>query len=131
MDDERLHQIIEDDLCEQCDEPAMPYDSYWDIPYCATHAMEYLADVALEDYTEASAELADQAMLVHLTFRAVVDSAECCSCPDRGMSRLAPPEFCFATFNACTRHAGMVWMPHELETRETWEYELDAEFNDK
>ena len=84
MDDERLHQIIEDDLCEQCDELAMPYDSYWDIPYCATHAMEYLADVALEDYTEASAELADQAMLVHLTHRAVVDSAECCRLPRQG-----------------------------------------------
>jgi hypothetical protein len=120
-------RIIEDGECELCAERALPYDDETDLPYCARHAAEMFAGVALEDFT-VRPRRAVQMELNRLT-RPLLNATGCTadeSCAQDGMSRLSPGDFASVTFDTCVECAAELWTSPYLPDRE-WLLDLAAE----
>jgi hypothetical protein len=116
-------RIIEDDECDVCPEPALPYDDFTDLPYCAKHKQEMYTNIALEDFTHPAPRVLLQIELDKLTRRLSDDAASqatICSgsgCLNHGMSRLSPYDYMSVTMDTCVGCAQEYWtapyMPDE------------------
>jgi hypothetical protein len=116
-------RIIEDDECDVCPEPALPYDDFTDLPYCAKHKQEMYTNIALEDFTHPAPRTLLDIELNKLTRLLTDDAASqatICSgsgCLNHGMSRLSPYDYMSVTMDTCVGCAQEYWtapyMPDE------------------
>ena len=123
--------IIEDDVCELCDERALPYNAASQDSYCAKHQMVWETGQALEDYTESYPEDTEKYLLRRLN-TALTENGACCilGCEHSGYSRIendSVPELLVA----CTQCAGHIFLGHFLLDRSTWVMLLTDEIIDQ
>ena len=108
-------RIIEDDECELCLEPALPYDDASDLPYCAQHKAEMYSNVALEDFTHPRPDITVKMELDKLT-RPLLDQgckncqgSDCAGAVQPVMSRLSPYDWMSLTMDTCVECAQEYW----------------------
>jgi hypothetical protein len=125
-------RIIEDDECDVCPEPALPYDDNSDLPYCAKHKHEMFTNVALEDFTWPPPRRTVEAELNNFTRRLTDDAtsaAPLCSgsgCLNHGMSRLSPYDWLNVTMDTCVDCAQEYWTEPYMPDEE-WLVDLGME----
>lgn len=116
------HVVVEDGECEICDEPAVPFDDYTDLPYCAQHQLEYWTNAALEDFTDADMQARIRHEVHRLTTRSFRDTI-CEECEPADFI-LTPPGATFPTIRACIHCASKMWMNAYLLEYEEWALDL-------
>ena len=120
--------IVDDDWCELCDEPALPYEDTIDYPLCAGHKIELETGWAWGDFE------IDIRYLIIKIFKAVhrgdfQDLKRCAfpGCRKVGHSRHNKDVYLQnrSVVSFCTRHAAHVYIPTTLLDVEIWMLELD------
>lgn len=102
--------IVENAVCELCDEPAIPYDADMDYPFCPSHAIQMVTGVGMDDM-EISAE--GQLMIIQYRIErqllTVSDRCAFTGCEDRNVLIMLKHLYAFPVLSLtaamCARHA--------------------------
>jgi hypothetical protein len=118
--------LVEDDECELCDEPALPYDKNADYGFCAEHSLQMITGTGIGDLIiDADLQRIMEVNRLHEGDLPVHTVCSCWGCPDKALPRmkhlLDSPDVLRSVTNLCTLCAMGLFGPDPLLSRRDWQ----------